>query len=160
METVLTLAAMNAELLNRMLADVPQELMCRQLHGVKNHAAWQVGHLAFVRAGMAQVLGAEPVLGPEWQGKFGRGTEPVDDPAAYPSKEQLLAAYARAHRASVEAIRRADDATLDGPTPLPGLAKRFPTKRLLIIGMFGSHEGLHLGQLSVWRRLVGLPRVL
>jgi hypothetical protein len=40
------------------------------------------------------------------------------------------------------------------------MARRFPTKRILLAGMFGTHDGLHLGQLSVWRRLMGLPRVL
>ena len=161
MKMIVDLAEGHRQLLDQMLADVPPGEMCRQPNGLRNHAAWQVGHLAFVRSAVAKLLGGEdPGLGEEWGAKFGRGTEPTDDPAHDPAKEDLVAKFAAAHEAALRAVGRADDAALERPNPIPGLAKRFPTMRALVVGMFGTHDGLHLGQLSVWRRAMGLPRVL
>ena len=160
MDTVLEISDTNVMLFRRMVADVPAEQMYRQPNGVLNHAAWQIGHVSFVRAGMVQLLGETVDLPGEWAGLFAPGTTPSADASQYPSKEELLAAFERSHRRVIEAARAASADTLGQPTPIPQIRGMFPTLRHLVAGMLTTHDGMHLGQLSVWRRVQGLPRVI
>jgi hypothetical protein len=40
------------------------------------------------------------------------------------------------------------------------MRSRFPTVANVLLGLMTSHFASHLGQLSAWRRAVGLPSVL
>jgi hypothetical protein len=160
MKTILEISAVNAGLFRRMLADVAPADMCRQPGGIVNHAAWQIGHVTFVRGAMARELGGDAGVPADWAGLFAPGTAPTADAARYPSKEELLAAFERAQRHVCELAAEAAADKLDQPTPIERLRATFPTVRTLVAGMLTLHDGLHLGQLSVWRRVQGLPRVI
>ena len=160
MQTILDLAEANAHLLRAMLADIPPADLCRQPNGIRNHAAWQVGHVAFVRSAVAKMLGADAGLPETWAALFAPGTDPTADAATYPTKDELTAAFDRAHRASCDAVAKATPGALDQPPPVERLRGRFPTMRHLAFGMLTIHDAMHIGQLSVWRRAMGLPRTI
>jgi DinB superfamily len=149
----------------RMLVeDVPEEKMADQPaangHAVPNHAAWVIGHIAFSGnffGGM--LLGAKPACPPEWKELFGNGSKPVTDRARYPDKATLLKALEQMHANVADAYRNADEATLAKPTPVEGLAGPFPTVGELVAFGLTAHDATHLGQLSAWRRAMGLPSV-
>lgn len=159
-QTVIENGAAHARLLEAMLGDVPQERMCRQHPGLPNHPAWQVGHLAVVRAHVAQGLGRELDVPQGWLALFNRGTTPTADASRYPTKEELLATFHRLNTATLEALATTPPARLAEVNPLPGLRPMFPTLGHLTLGLLTLHDGLHFGQLSDWRRVTGLPRVL
>lgn len=160
MNAILEVCGANAGLFHKMVADVAPADMCRQPNGIVNHAAWQIGHVAFVRASMVQLLGSSVDLPADWAGLFAPGTTPSGDAGMYPAKEELLAAFDRAQRRVVEVAKEASADTLGRPTPIPQIRAMFPTLRHLVAGMLTTHDGMHLGQLSVWRRVQGLPRVI
>jgi hypothetical protein len=60
-----------------------------------SHIAWQVGHLAFAQYGLAleRVRGSRPddegLLPTAFREKFGRGSTPVGDAAAYPTVAEI-----------------------------------------------------------------------
>jgi hypothetical protein len=158
--TVLDLGAANAELLRRMLADVDAADMCKQPNGLKNHAAWQAGHITFVRSLIVGMLGGTPTTPESWGPLFGPNTEPAADVSRYPSKEELLATHGRTHTAIIAALAAAPEEGLAKPNPIEGLRWMFSTVGHLAAGVITTHDSLHLGQLSVWRRQLGLPRVI
>ena len=160
MDTVLEISNANAMLFRRMVADVAPEQMCLQPNGMVNHAAWQIGHVSFVRASMVQLLGGDAGLPPGWAGLFAPGTTPTAEAGTYPSKQELLAGFEQAHRRVLEAAKGATPETLEQPTPIPQIRSMFPKLQHLVAGMLTTHDGMHLGQLSVWRRVQGLPRVI
>ena len=160
MQIVLDVSAANAGLFRRMLADVAPDDMCRQPNGIVNHAAWQIGHVTFVRGAMVRVLGGNVDVPADWAGLFAPGTAPTADATRYPSKEELLAAFERAQQRVCDTLAEAGTDKLEQPTPIEGVRVTFPTVRTLVAGMLTTHDGLHLGQLSVWRRVQGLPRVI
>ncbi|MEO0630202.1 MAG: hypothetical protein AAFY46_05680, partial [Planctomycetota bacterium] len=51
---------------------------------------------------------------------------------------------------------RVDDAALAAPTPVERYRQRFPTVMCAVDFLITSHQMLHLGQLSAWRRIKGL----
>jgi hypothetical protein len=86
-------------------------------------------------------------------GRFGMGSQPIDDPAAYPPAESVLATMRERRQALLAVLDRLAEEDLAKPTPqgapdfLPDLGSVFE--------MTSWHEALHAGQLSVVRRALG-----
>ena len=85
---------------------------------------------------------------------------PESDPAAYPSREELLAELRRQHdrvtgawqaAAATGRLDKAVEWRFDGALPTLGDVAVF-----LAI----THEAMHLGQIAAWRRARGLPSAL
>ena len=54
----------------RLVADLTAEQMCQQPHGVVNHPAWSLGHLAFSSVGLLKALGHDASLPVGWGEAF------------------------------------------------------------------------------------------
>jgi hypothetical protein len=50
-------------------------------------------------------------------------------------------------------------AQLDRPLPDPAYGKLFPTVRHALTQVMVAHAAFHVGQVGVWRRAMGLPRI-
>ncbi len=143
-----------------LVADVPDEQLAAQPAAGLNHAAWVLGHLAFVSDYARKNLGGAPACPPEWTALFGVSSQPTADRAAYPSKAELLAAYERGHELLKAAAATADPASLAAPNPNEKRRAMIPTVAHVISHILTTHEATHLGQLSAWRRMMGLKSVL
>jgi hypothetical protein len=58
-----------------------------------NHAMWIAGHLTVVEGRLHQMLRGTPNPVARWKPLFDWGSEPVDDPAAYPPFEEVLRTF-------------------------------------------------------------------
>lgn len=127
-----------------------------------NHPAWIMGHLALCTDFAAGLLGLPQTCPEPWSDLFGPGSTPSVDRSLYPGKHELLDALAAGHRRVVSAAREADPAAMAAPHTLPFrfLREPLPTVGDLLAHLMTTHEAAHLGQLSAWRRVVGLPGVL
>lgn len=141
-------------------ADLSDEQMTRQPVPGTNHAAWILGHLAIGTDSAARLLGARPACPPEWRTKFGPGSVVVTDVNAYPGKGELLAAIEAGHARVAELAATAEAERLARPHGLPILKEELPTVGDLLGHLMTTHPATHLGQLSAWRRMMGLPGVL
>ena len=158
---ILHVSNFNANLVRTFMEAIPDDKMCVQPAGLPNHPAWQVGHLALVRSMVAKQAAAFDAGYPEaWSPLFGRGSTPLADRAAYPSKADLMATYNRGHEAAIKAVSALTPAQLEGTHTLERLKPFLPTLGDLITQMLIGHDGLHLGQLGDWRRAMGFPRVI
>lgn len=146
----------------KLVADVDDARFADQPAPGLNHPAWIVGHLAVAADYALQLLGRPTLCPRDWQVRFGPGSTPRPDRAVYPSKADLLAALERGHAAVGEAAAGAAPEGLDRAheVPIAFLKESIPTAGGLIAHLLTTHEAAHLGQLSAWRRLVGLPGVL
>jgi hypothetical protein len=103
------------------------------------------------------ILGGEKTLPAEWGTRYGAGSKPTAARADYPSKAELLgtleATYERVRRAAATATAE----QLAQPTMAPQMKAGLPTARERVAFMLTGHMGVHLGQLSTWRRMIGLP---
>lgn len=146
----------NLTVAKRLIADLTPEQMCQQPHGVVNHPAWSLGHLAAASVGILKALGHDASLPAAWGDVFKTGGIPSADPSVYPSKEELLATYEALHAQVAAAVTAADAATLAQAHPHEGTRKYFPTVGDMIVFLMTAHEMDHLGQLAAWRRALGL----
>ncbi len=152
--------AFNLSYTQMLYGDLPDERMAEQPSGIVNHPAWTLGHLVTGSAFAVRLCGGEPELPEGWMEKFGRGSTPVDDRAAYPSKAVLLGGLEALHEQVSTALADVDPALFGQPLPDEEFAQIMPTIGDGLTFILVAHEATHLGQVCAWRRAIGLPSVL
>lgn len=124
-----------------------------------NHAMWIAGHLAVVEGRLHQMLHgtANPVH--HWKPLFDWGSEPVDDPAAYPPFDEVLGKFKELREQTHAFLDQVGEAGLDQPTKCqpPGF-RGFETVGAAIQIIAGHAIG-HMGGLTVVRAAAGKERL-
>lgn len=132
--------------------------------GLENHPAFTLGHLATGSALLAEDLGGVFQVPDGWDELFlrkgpGDPRLPNPDLILYPDKQALLRELQKQHEAVKGLLLSKDEKTLNSDISWR-YKKYFPTIFDLVNFMCISHESMHLGQLSAWRRAMGLPSAL
>lgn len=158
------LYATNLAYTHRLVGGLSDEASVAMPAAEMNHPRWVIGHLAGTADHMVAVnlLGFEPVLPSDWRDTFGPASKPVADAGAYPSLGDLLKRLDELHASITDAVLASTPDYFDRaiPATLPeGFRKRFPTVGHALLHTMINHESMHLGQLSAWRRVQGLPSV-
>ncbi len=130
--------------------------LCEQPVPGVNHPAWILGHLALSGDGAVGVLGGQKTLAGDWTKEFGTGSKPSALRADYPSKAELLRVLEERFATARELAAAASPEKVALPNPNGRLKDKLPTVRDAVAFLFTGHLALHLGQLSAWRRLIGL----
>src|SRR3954452_9024359 len=121
-----------------------------------NHPLWVLGHIAVIEANVPHIILGEPNPLADWLPLFKAGSEPLSDPKAYPSFDELLKAYQDARARNLKLLDDLGAAGLDRPTKYPpkGLEQALATvgQTFLTIAM---HQMNHRGQLADARRTLG-----
>jgi hypothetical protein len=157
MKPVLHSFAYGLDFLREQVADVAPADMVAQPNGMVNHPAWVIGHLTFACQLLGGVVGLPAWLPDDWAGRFGPGSTPAADAGLYEAKENALAILRDAQVRITRAVEGLDDSRLDEPFPDESYRDVFPTVRHALTQVLVGHTANHVGQLSVWRRAMGLP---
>jgi len=143
-----------------LLADIPDERMAEQPVAGVNHPAWILGHLAWAADGTLEKLGGQKALPAEWTTLFGSGSKPSAARGNYPSKDELVQAAEQSYQRLREKATTATAEQLARPTTNPRAKEALPTFKEFLAFLLSGHVGVHLGQLTSWRRMIGLPPLL
>ncbi len=128
-----------------------------------NHAAFVLGHLALYPAMVLMRFGQPPgpTACPEsWSALFESGAACRDDAdgTIYPPLDELTSRFFAGYETASQAVKATDDAALLAPNPTEGRSREmFPTIGAVVAFYLIGHVMNHLGQLSAWRRCLGLP---
>lgn len=163
---VLRCYSWNLQYAEALVADLSEDDWARSAGaGLENHPAWTLGHLVSGSDILAEDLGLPRDMPAEWVELFERRGPgdprlPESDPAAYPSRDELLAELRRQHKRVTAAWLAAEaEGKLD-----ENVSWRFdaalPTLGDVSIFLAITHEAMHLGQIACWRRAHGLPSAL
>lgn len=156
--TVLDIHAMVHGFLIEAVQDVPESRMTEQPGTIVNHPAWTLSHLNAYAATLLSMLddpSVPPSTADAEMERYGYGTTPVADRAAYAAKHELLDRF-RARTARVAAVVAEKHADY---FPRPSPAKyhpHAPTIGHIAITLLVAHPPHHLGQLKQWRRAAGI----
>jgi len=144
----------------RMLVkDIADERLTEQpLPGV-NHPAWILGHLAFSADRAGELLGSEKQMPAAWTKLFGPGSQLSATRSDYPPKDELLRAVEQGFERVRALVADATPDELAQPTTNRYMKDALPTVKDGVAFLFTGHLGVHLGQLSSWRRMIGLPAI-
>jgi hypothetical protein len=144
---------------DKLVADIDDARFADQPASGVNHPAWLLGHLTFAADSGLRLLGHERIRADSWDQVFGFGTLPRADRATYPPKDELLQVHGMAHERLSLAARGANADVVAEPNPMAILRRALPTKGDLLAHLLTSHEAMHLGHLSNWRRQMGMPYI-
>jgi hypothetical protein len=128
-----------------------------------NHPAFVLGHLCLYPPRVLEHLGrplGAAACPPGYEPLFKNGVECTDDPDGnrYPAMSELTARFFEGYRAATDAVAAASDESLLAPNPTEGrMRELFPTLGGMLNFYLNGHAMSHLGQLSAWRRAMGLP---
>ncbi|MCA9284257.1 MAG: DinB family protein [Phycisphaerales bacterium] len=146
-----------------LLKDIPADKFAFSPHPTMNHPAFVVGHLSIYPNRLLSIMGKSDlaVERPGYDELFKAGTACVADPKKYPGKDELTAYYLDRYKTLASVLESVSDETLAQPNPMEGrLREMFPTIGAATNFMANNHNMMHLGQLSSWRRAMGLPSVM
>lgn len=153
----------------RLVKDVPAEKFARLavLGGTTiqtNHPAFVLGHLSLYPARLAGIAGvsAEGLVTPTtWEALFKNGAPCLDDPkgTVYPAMQELVGTFFRVYDGVFDRIERLDDAAFARVNPDERYREFFPMVGMACAFLLNNHVAMHLGQVSAWRRCVGLGAV-
>lgn len=142
--------------LREQVADVADADIAAQPANNMNHAAWVIGHLVHACQLLGGVIGLNPWLSPDWPERYGTGSKPTADRSAYESKTELLEILRDAQERMTKAVEDLEDTSLEEPFPDPSYLDVFPTVRHALTQVLVGHTANHVGQLSLWRKALGL----
>ncbi len=126
-----------------------------------NHPAFIYGHLAIYPSmimGMIGHDGASVGTPDSWQELFKNGAVCTDDADGtnYPPMDEIVASFESGYAALIDATRNTADEVLLRPLAEEGWRDAFGTNGGMVGFMLHDHLMFHLGQMSVWRRAMGL----
>ena len=131
-----------------------EELMQRPDPGC-NHITWQLGHLISsehqITEGVAP--GSMPALPDGFADRYSKETAGSDDAAAFDSKETLLGLHQQIRAATLSALEKQTDESLDAASP-ESMQEYAPTVGSAF-SLHGNHWLMHAGQWAVLRRKLG-----
>ena len=125
-----------------------------------NHPAFVYGHLCLYGPRILSQLGQPGPVAPEgFDTVFSKDAKCVDDPngTVYPAMAAVTQAFFEGYKAALPVLRSLPDDAFQPVNPLGGrMTDLFPTLGSLQTFYCGGHMMMHLGQVSAWRRMMGL----
>jgi DinB superfamily len=120
-----------------------------------NHAMWIAGHLAVIEGRLHKMLHGTPNPVEHWKPLFDWGSEPRDDPSAYPPYEEVMQTFRRLRAGTLAFLEEVGEEGLDRPTKYqpPGFSG-FDTVGSAIM-IVACHACGHFGGVTVVRRASG-----
>lgn len=162
-DTIVPTARLALGLAQKLTKDIEPTLFATLPKGVRtNHPAFVYGHLAiYPDRAVFPLLGRTDLVKPsdDFAALFKGGLECRDDPRCtiYPAMETILARYFERNEAALAAVAEATDKDLSKPLPADHFfAGKVPTVGGVLNFLLNAHPMMHLGQVSAWRRMMGL----
>jgi len=127
-----------------------------------NHPAFVLGHLSLYPARIVSELGhdASAIVPSDRETElFAPTAVCVDDPegAIYPRMDVIFPRFLERYEAVMEILQTADDSQFIVENPNERMREKFATMGSMHAFYLGGHTMIHLGQLSAWRRAMGMP---
>ena len=126
-----------------------------------NHPAFILGHLAIYPARIVSELGGDASgIEPSERDDelFSPKASCVDDPdgSIYPGKDELIQRTVKNYEAAIEALESAPNDAFSVANSNEAMRGKFASVGAMHGFYVGGHFMMHMGQLSTWRRIMGL----
>lgn len=146
-----------------LVKDIPAEKFRRKPPSIDlNSPAFNIGHLAVYPERILTMIGREDLALKDttYADLFSAGKPGLDDPEGtiYPPMGEIMARFFERYSVAVETVRGADEAVFQKPNPSANenFRKMLPTVGLVVAFLLDGHCQSHLGQVSAWRRCMGM----
>ncbi len=158
-DMILPGTALTLRYTEQLVNTIPADIFAKMPMPDLNSPAFYIGHLSTYGDRVCTMLGRNDLVTPMPYSVdlFKAGAVCLDQPGLYPSKETLVSTFFERQRRAIEAFTTADSKTLAAENPAEGRFRElFPTIGSAVCFMLLAHPMMHLGQISAWRRAMGL----
>ncbi|MCL4211080.1 MAG: DinB family protein [Phycisphaeraceae bacterium] len=142
-----------------LLKDIPADRFAHMPLPNMNHAAFNYGHLSIYPNRLLSMIGRDDLVveKPGFTDLFKAGSPCVEQDGRYPAKDVIASYYVDRYQALLKALEGVAEETFARPNPAEGrMRELFPTVGKAVNFLLGAHHMMHLGQVSAWRRAIGL----
>lgn len=143
-----------------LLAGIPADQFSHMPHPNMNHPAFCVGHLSIYPNQTLELLGVPEhrvEIPPSYSELFEMDVKCVEQDGRYPEKDELVGYYTAAYEAAIAGLGAVDESVFARETDFEGRFKQMcPTVGSTMAFMLLAHHMVHLGQISAWRRAIGM----
>jgi uncharacterized damage-inducible protein DinB len=162
LDSFLATTAMTRNQLLKLVADLSDDQLVLQPAPGVNHPAWVLGHSVLSDYNLYWIISGKNA--PTWiddayKATYGGKSTPVADKSKYLPKQTYIERLTEARELVVAHLKQMKPDDFQTPHPDPARRDRFPTVGHAVM-LYGTyHEAYHAGQISAWRRVLGLPPV-
>ena len=142
-----------------LLKDIPADKFAHMPHPTLNHPAFIIGHLSIYPNRLFTMVDHKNLVKdkPGYPELFQAGTVCVEQDGRYPSKDEIVGFYVERYTAIGNLLPTLNDEVFSRENPMEGRFKEiFPQLGLAFNFLLNNHHMMHLGQISAWRRCIGL----
>ena len=146
-----------------LVKDIPAETFAHMPCAGLNHPAFNFGHLSLYPNRLFRVLGKPEFILDKagFPELFQAGVSCVEQDGRYPSKDVIVDYWRERYTTVADVMAQMPNESFDGENPLEGrLRELFPTVGAAVNFLLNDHLMVHLGQVSAWRRIMGLGSVM
>ncbi|KQS36757.1 DinB family protein [Pedobacter sp. Leaf194] len=147
---LIVLHEMHTDFLFRALEGISEEDAEQRLGTKANHIAWITGSIVYGRFQLTKMLGVNVEAS---TGAFFENNKGIIAEAKYPSIADFENDWRKISPVLLEALTNATDAQLDAPFEMPELEMTV----FDFISFTTYREASCIGQIALWRRLLGYP---
>lgn len=143
--------------------DIPDDRWADSVVKGMNHPAFLYGHLGSYSNRMLAFMGREDLATevPYDAELVAGGSECVDDASLYASREVVLPYFKQGYETVMAALPEVPDEVFAAENPVEGrFREMLPTIGAALNFMLNNHVMMHAGQISHWRRAIGLGPVM
>jgi len=144
---------------DRLVKDIAAEKFAHLPVPNVNHPAWCIGHLSLYAERVLELVGRADLASPDQRfvELFKAGTTCVEGKPGDPSKAEIVKRFNERWERVATVLPEIGDDRFFEANPMDGRMKELlPTVGAVVIFMCGSHHMMHMGQISTWRRLIGM----
>lgn len=146
-----------------LVKDIPEDKFAHMPHENMSHPAFCIGHQAMYPNRVLTMIGRDDLVEqkPGYAELFEANATCVEQDGRYPQKDEIIAHYHERHQKLLDALPDVPESVFQQENPAEGrMRKMFPTIGGVTNFYVNNHNMLHLGQISAWRRAVGLGPVM
>ncbi|HWB18657.1 MAG TPA: DinB family protein [Phycisphaerales bacterium] len=162
-ESLVTPLARVIDYMDLLAKDIPDRHFGHMPHPNMNHPAFCYGHLSIYPNRMLNMLDKSELKIEKagWEDLFKAGVPCVEQDGRYPQKSEIVEYCIERHKAVREALTDVDEEIFTKVNPTEGkFRERFPHIGSALTFLTCAHTMVHLGQVSAWRRAMGLPSAM
>ena len=146
--------------LTEMVREIPESDFQLLPSGGGNSPNWILGHLALCNEFGLMTLGLPVQRAQTMMPIYGPGSQPTEDLSRLMSKAELVSFFDESAERFLAAVAKTSPESFAVERDSPILKEQLPTVGDMIGHLLTTHFGMHIGQLSAWRRGRGMASVL
>lgn len=152
----------NLEYGPKLVADLSEEQMTLQPapdgKPASNHPAWVFSHLNVYIPIIGSLIEGKEFEDPKPH-RFGMQSKPESGSGIYAPKQQLVDEFVKGHERVASLLKEKGSDCLDQDVKLERWKPVMPKVAIALPYLMLVHENNHMGQVSAWRRIQGMPSV-